>query len=133
MYSTHNKQISVVAERFIRTLNTKTHRYMNSVSENVYIDKYDDIVNKYNNKFHNKIKMNPVDVKLCIYIEFDKKNKGNCPKFKSGHIFLISKYKNILAKDYTPNWSEKIFSIKKVKNLVPWTYGISDFNGEKLL
>ena len=46
---------------------------MNSVSENMYTDKYDDIVNKYNNKFHNKIKMNPVDVKLCIYIEFDKK------------------------------------------------------------
>ena len=130
MYSTHNKQISVVAERFIRTLNTKTHRYMNSVSENMYIDKYDDIVNKYNNKFHNKIKMNPVDVKLCIYVEFDKKNG---PKFKSGDIFHISKYKNILAKGYTPNWSEEIFNIKKVKNFVPWTYGISDFNGEKFL
>ena len=50
MYSTYNESKSVVAERFIRTLKTKIHKYMTSVSKNVYIDKLDDIVNEDNNK-----------------------------------------------------------------------------------
>ena len=44
----------------------------------------------------------------------------------------ISKYKNIFAKGYTPNWSEEIFVIKKIKNAVPWTNVINDFNGEEI-
>ena len=50
-------------KRFIRTLKNKIYKYMTSVSKNVYIDKLDDIVNKYNNKYHSTINMNPVDVK----------------------------------------------------------------------
>ena len=45
---------------------------MNSISKNVYIDKLDDKVNKYNNTYHNTIKINPVDVKLSIYIDYCK-------------------------------------------------------------
>ena len=48
MHSMHNEAKSVIAERFIRTLKNKIYKYMTSVSENVYIDKLDDIVNKYN-------------------------------------------------------------------------------------
>ena len=48
MYSTHNEGKSVVAERFIKTLNNKIYKYMTSISKNVYIDKLDDIKNKYN-------------------------------------------------------------------------------------
>ena len=58
MYSAHNEGKSVVAERFIRNL-----KYMTSISKNAYIDKLDDIVNKYNNTYHNTIKMKPIDVK----------------------------------------------------------------------
>ena len=72
MYSTHNEGKSVVAERFIRTLKTKIYKYMPSVSENVYIDKLDDIVNKYNNAYHRTIKMKPVDVKNNTYIDYKK-------------------------------------------------------------
>ena len=68
MYSIHNKGKSVVADRFIRTLKNKIYKYMTSISKNVYIDKLDDIVNKYNNKYHRIIKMKPVDVKPSIYI-----------------------------------------------------------------
>ena len=60
MYSTHNKGKS--AERFIRTLKNKIYKYMTSVSKNVYVDKLDDIVNKYYNTYHITIKMKPVDV-----------------------------------------------------------------------
>ena len=55
------------------------------------------------------------------------------PKFKVGDHVRISKYKNIFAKGYTPNWSEEDFVIKEVKNTVPWTYAISDLNGKKII
>ena len=63
MYSTHTERKSVVAERFTRTLNTKISKCMTSISKNVYMDILDDRVNKYNNMYHNRIKMKPVDVK----------------------------------------------------------------------
>ena len=45
----------------------------------------------------------------------------------------ISKYKNIFAKGYTPNWSKEVFVIKKVINTVPWTYVINDLNGGEII
>ena len=56
MYSTHNEGKSVVAEKFIRTLKTKIYKEMTSITKNVYINKLDDIVNKYNNTCHKTIK-----------------------------------------------------------------------------
>ena len=64
MCSTHNEGKSIVAERFIRTLKNKMYKYTSSVSKNVYIDKLDYIVHKYNDKYHSTIKMKPVDV-IC--------------------------------------------------------------------
>ena len=61
MYSTHNEGKSVITERFIRTFNNKVYKYMTSISKNVYIDKLDNIVNKYNYTYYNTIKMKPVD------------------------------------------------------------------------
>ena len=130
MYSIHNEGKSVVAERFIRTLKTKIYKYMTSVSKNVYIDKLDDIVGEYNNTYHRTIKMKPVDVKDNTYIDFKKEVNDKDPKFKVGDYVRISKYKNIFAKVYAPNWSEEIFIISKFKNTVPWTYVINDLNGE---
>ena len=114
MYSTHNEEKSVVAERFIRTLKGKIYKYMTSISKNMYIDKLDDIVNKYNNTYHTTIKMKPIDVKdnIYIYINADKEINNKDPKFKVGDRVRISKYKNIFAKNYTPNWSEEVFVIK---------------------
>ena len=127
MYSTHNEGKSVVAERFIRTLK------MTSISKNVYTDQLDYIVNKYNNIYHRTIKMKPADVKSNTYIESSKEINNKDPKFKIGDIVRISKYKNIFAKGYVPNWSEEVFVIKKVKNTVPWTYVISDLKGEEIV
>ena len=72
MYSTHNEGKSVVAERMIKTLKSKIYKDMNSVSKNVYIDKLDDIVNKYHNTYHSTIKMKSVDVKSTTYIDSSK-------------------------------------------------------------
>ena len=97
MYSTHNEGKSVIAERFIRTLKNKIYKYMTSISKNVYIDKLDDIVNKYNNTYHSTIKMKPVDVKSNTYIDSSKEINDKDPKFKIGYIVKISKYKNIFG------------------------------------
>ena len=132
MYSTHNDGKSAVAERFIRTIKNKIYKYMTSISKNVYIDKLDDIVHKYNNKKHRTIKTKPLDVKDNTYIDFGKEVNNNDPKFKIGDHVRISKYKNIFAKAYTPNWSEEVFLIKRIKNTVPWTYVIGDLNGEEI-
>ena len=118
MYSTHNERKSVVAERFIRTLKSKIYMRVTSISENVYIDKLDDIVNEHNNAYYTTIKMKPIDVKDNTYINTNKETNDKDPKFKVGDRVRISKYKNIFAKGYTPNWSEKVFVIKKVKNTV---------------
>ena len=93
---------------------------MTSISKNVYIDKLDDIVNKYNNTYHKTSKMKPTDVKPSMYIDFNKENNKEGPTFKVGDHVRISKYKNIFAKGYIPNWSEEVFVIQKVKNTVLW-------------
>ena len=100
---------------------------------NVYIDKLDGIVNKYNNTYHSTIKMKPVDVKSSTYIDSSKEINDKDPKFKVGDIVRISKYKTIFAKGYVPNWSEEVFVIKKVKNTVPWTFVTSDLKGKEIV
>ena len=138
MYLTHNEKKSVVAERFIRTLKKKMYKYATFVSKNVYIDKLDDTVNKYNNTYHSKIKLQPVDVKSSIYIYDGKEINNKDPKFKIVDIIRISKCKNIFAKVYTPTsseevfWSFVLFCDLKVKNTVPWVYVINDLNGEEI-
>ena len=106
---------------------------MTLVSKNVYIDKLDDVVSEYNNTYHRTIKMKPVDVKDNTYIDFKKEVNDKDPEFKIGDHVRISKYKNIFSKGYTPNWSEKVFVVSKIKNAGPWTYVISDLNGEEII
>ena len=74
--------------------------------------------------------MKPVDVKSNTYIDFSKEINDKNSKFKIVDNVRISDYKYVFAKGYTPNWSEEIFMIKKVKNAVPWTYVTNDLNGE---
>ena len=70
--------------------------------------------------------MKPVDVKDNTYIDFKKELND-----KVGDHVRISKYKNIFAKGYTPNWSEEVFVVSKIKNTAPWRYIINDLIGEK--
>ena len=122
MCSTNNEGKPVIAERFIRTLKTKIYKYVTSISKNVYIDKLDDIIKEYNNKYHTSIKMKPADVNYNTYIDFKKETNDKNPKFKVGDHVRISQ-----------NWSEDFFMIKKIKNTVPWTYVINDLNDEEII
>ena len=132
MYSTYNEGKSVVAERFIRTLKNQIFKHVTAISKNVYFDVLDDIVNKYNNTIHRTIKMKPIQVTDDYYAKDPslKPNKKDL-KFEVGDNVRISKHKNFFAKGYIPNWSEEVFVINKIKNTVPWTYAISDLNGEE--
>ena len=83
----------------------------------MYIDKLDDIVDEYNNTCHTTIKIKPIGVKDNTYINAEKEINNKDPKFKVGDHVRISKYKDIFAKGYMPNWSEELFVLKKLKIL----------------
>ena len=93
----------------------------------------DDIVDKCNNTIHKTIKMKPIEVTSDSYAQYNKNLNKKDTKFKVGNHVRISKYKNIFAKGYTPNWSEEVFLISKIKNTVPWAHVINDLNGSILL
>ena len=76
--------------------------------------------------------MKPIDVTPDSYAEYNEDSNKKDPKFKVGDHVRISKYKNIFAKGYTPNWSEEVFVVSKIKNAVPWTFAINDLNGEPI-
>ena len=119
-------------KRFIRTLKNKTYKHMTAISKNVYVDVFDDIVNKYNDTVHRTIKMKSIDVTDDSFAEYIEQSNKEDPKFKVGDHVRISKYKNIFAKGYAPNWSEEGFVINKINLTVSWTYAISDLNGEEI-
>ena len=74
-----------------------------------------------------------MNVKPSTYFDSSKKTNDKNSKFKISDIVRISKYTNIFAKGYVPNWSEEVFVIKKVKNTVLWTYVISDLKREEIV
>ena len=77
--------------------------------------------------------MKPIEVKSNSYAEYNVDSDEKDPKFKVGDHVRISKYKSIFAKRYTPNWSEEVFVISKIKKTVPQTYVINDLNGEEII
>ena len=141
MYSTFNEGKSVVTERFIRTLKNKLYKHMAASGKNVYYDVLDDVVNKYNNTKHSAIKMKPTDVKNNKRVYIDEHNQKDTTtssssersRFKVGDRVNISKFKNIFAKGYTPNWSKEIFIVNKINDTVPYTYNIKDLNDKEVI
>ena len=133
MYSMYNESKSVVAERFIRTLKSKLYKHMTAIGKSVYYDVLDDVVNKYNNTKHSTIKVKPIDVgdnnKRVDIDEYNEKDS----RFKVGDRVRISKFKNIFAKGYTPNWSSEIFIVDKIKDTFPYTYNLKDLNDEEII
>ena len=76
--------------------------------------------------------MKTTEVTSGSYAEYNEDSNQNEPKFKAGDQVRISKYKTVFAKGYTQNWSKEVFVVTKIKNTVPWTYVISDLNGEPI-
>ena len=127
MYSTYNE-----GERFIRTLKNKLYKHMTATGKNVYYDVLHDVVNKYNNIKHSTITMKPIDVKNNKRVYIDEHNEKD-RRFKVDDRVGISKFKNIFAKGYTPNWSKEIFIVDKINDTVPHTYNLKDLNDEEII
>ena len=98
VHSAHNERKWAVAERFIRTLKNKIYKYMTSVSSNTYINKLDEIINKYNNSYHGTIKIRPWCKAKHIFIDFNKENNTESSRFNILDHVNISKYKHFLQK-----------------------------------
>ena len=133
MYSTYNEGKSVVAERFIRTLKDKLYQHITATGKNVYYDVLDDVVNKYNYTKHSTIQTKPIDVgdnNKSVNIDEHNEKVG---RFKVGDRVRISKFKNIFAKGYTPNWSSEIFIVDKINDKVPYTYNLKDLIDEEII
>ena len=133
IYLTYNEGKPVVVERFIRTLNNKLYKHMTAAGKKVYYDVLDDVVNKYNNNKHSTIKMKPIDVKYNNKRVYTGEHNEKDSRFKVGDRVRISKFKNIFAKEYAPNWSSEIFIVDKVNDTIPYTYNLKDLNDEEII
>ena len=91
MYSRHTEEKSINAERFIRALKDRIYKYATLVSKSGYIDKLDDIVNKYNNTYHSTIKIKHSDVKSNTYIDSSKKINDKIANLK---LVIMLEYQN---------------------------------------
>ena len=100
---------------------------MTAISKNVYFDVLDDIVNKYNNTVHKTIKMKPIDITDDSYPEYNILIK----KILNLRLVIMLEFQNTKT-FFTSNWSEKVFIVSKIENTVPWTYAVSDLNGEEI-
>ena len=146
MYTTENEEKSSVVERWNRTIKRIMYKYFTANNTNVYIDKLQDIVDKYNHTYHHSIKCTPASARESsnhqhVYHALNgnederyiaKVKALENAKFKVGDRVRIVRKKKTFEKGFTPNWSEEIFTIDKVKDTNPVTYSIIDFDGEEI-
>ena len=104
---------------------------MTALSKNAYFD-CQTILSINTITVHRTIKTKPINVTSDSYLEQSEYSNKKEPRFRVGDRVRISKYKKIFANEYSQNWSEEVFVVSKIKNIVPWTYTISDLNGEPI-
>ena len=142
LYHTENEEKSSVVERWNKTMKNGMWKMFSSNNNTVYWNKLDKLIDYYNNTRHSSIKMKPVKVGKkeneenvfanlyddLIYL------KSKKPKFTIGGKIRISKYKRrVFDKDYTPNWTEEVFSVvNEILPTKPVTYKIVDLMGEEI-
>ena len=140
LYSTENEEKSSVVERWNRTMKNKMWKQFTAKNTTQYLGILPKILEIYNNTYHRSIKMTPKQAsmkknegKVYLNLYGDMKISKRKPKFKVGDKVRISKYKRkIFDKGYTPNWTEEIFIIVKIKPTKPYTYEIKDLNEEEI-
>ena len=130
IYSTHNEGKSVIAERFIKTLNTKIYKKITANKIKYYLLYLNKLVDQYNDNYHHSITKKSINADCSVLTV---ETNAEAPKFKVDDGVRITKYKNIFSKGYTKNWSRKIFIIDSVLKTNPWTYKIKDLNWEKII
>jgi len=136
LYSTEK---SSVVERWNRTMKEKMFKYFTANNTNKYIDVLDDFVERYNNMRHSSVKMTPVEaskkeneVRVYRNLYPDLTRRPMRAKFKTGDKVRILKKKGLFEKGFTPNWTQELFTVSKIKRTNPVTYKITDYNAEEI-
>ena len=140
LYSTENEEKASVVERWNRTIKTNMWKYFSANNTKRYIDILQKLIDKYNNTKHSSIGMKPTVAREPLSYQHvfenlyakNTKERRKEPKFHLGDKVRIMKKKKHFEKGFTPNWTEEIFTINKVKSTKPPTYIIQDLNGETI-
>ena len=143
LYSTENEEKASVVERWNRTIKTLMWKYFSANNTNRYIDILEKLIEKYNDTKHRTIGCTPriarqpssyerVFKKLYEKQSKERRRQNIIPLFQIGDTVRISRKKKTFEKGFTPNWTEELFTIRKVKETKPPTYTIQDFNGDPI-
>ena len=137
LFSTYNKELkATIVERFNRTLQSKLYRYMTAYHTDRYVDVLQDIVDSYNNTYHSSLGMTPNEVnsrnaeKVWLRMYVRPTSVKPKPRYAVGDVVRIPSQDKLFRKGYLGAWKEKLYTVSKVLNTVPWTYEISDINGD---
>lgn len=138
-YSTYSAMKAAIIERFNRTIKNKIYQQFSLRGNYKWLDILPELVNDYNSSRHRTIKMAPKDVNsdneqelLNTVYNYNRIIPYKNVKFKVGDHVRLSKYKNVFAKGYLPNWTTEIFIIRKIKYTDPITYLLSDWEGNEI-
>ena len=136
--STENEEKSSVVERWNRTMKNIMWKYFTENNTQKYIDILPSMVEKYNNTYHQSIKLTPSDAHhpanyQHIHNALNAKTQKSTPKFHVGDKVHITRKKGMFEKGFTSNWTEEVFSISSAKATKSPTYTIKDTLGEPVL
>ena len=145
-YTLNSELKASVVERFNRTIREKMWRYFTYTNKKRYIEILDDLVSSYNNSFHRSIKYKPIEVneknrdKVWLNLYGFRRSTHNANdlnsyrlKFQVNDKVRISKNKKTFEKGYTPNWTQEIFIVDKIKlRRDRPVYVLRDFNNETI-
>lgn len=139
-YSSYSVLKSSIVERFNRTIKEKMWKEFSMQGNYRWLDILPNIIKTYNNTVHRTTKLKPKDVNqknanslLKTAYNFIKIHDLSISKFKVGDHVRISKYRHVFSKNYTPNWTNEIFTIAKVKQTNPRVYLLKDSTGEEIM
>ena len=138
LYSTESEEKSSIVDRCNRTMKNIMWKYFTANNTQKYIDAPPSMVEKYNNTYHQSIKLTPSDahntenyqhIHNALYAKVNAR-KATSPKFHVDDKVHITRKNGTFEKGFTPNWTEEVFSISSVKATKPPTYTIKDTLGE---
>ena len=132
-YVLYNRQKASVAERFIRTLKSKIHKYMDSQGSQRYIHKLSDIIKAYNKTVHSSTGVAPESVSIANAEEVrsrlyqrNRHNKKQRAVYKPGDKVRLSRHSDTFEKSYFQTYTDEIFEVVRVLPTTPPTYKLKD-------
>lgn len=148
-YSNNEKKCAIV-ERLNRTLKTRMYRFFTANSTNFWLPYLQKFINSINNSYHRSIGMRPNDVNyknekyvfkklygVNNFIELNKRRKTSLENKNKilpfGQKVRVAKGTIAFRKGYLPQWSDKVYILKKKRNdFHSPMYSLTDENNKKV-